>query len=126
MFTTLYENENKPNVTAHEEGELYRVVTTYGKTFELRYGYYGEKDRQNPMCDPAVIYPDFTVEPLYTDGGEPFVTMMQDACNCYKGKNKRTQDTTCEECQYFQHGEEWFGICTCAKNKKASAAKEVV
>ena len=32
------------NIQVHQEGELYRVVTTFGKTFELRYGYYDERD----------------------------------------------------------------------------------
>jgi hypothetical protein len=100
-----------------QEGELYRVVTTYEKTFELRYGYYDEKDRQSPLCEPAVIYPDFIKEPCSTDTGEPFVTMMQDACANYKSDAKPTSNTTCEECKYFKRGEEWFGICTCPENK---------
>ena len=28
-----------------KEGDLYKVITIYGKTFELYYGYYEEKDR---------------------------------------------------------------------------------
>ena len=117
MFTTLFENENIPNESEHKEGELYKVITTFGKTFELRYGYYGECDRQNPLCQPAVIYPDFIREPLFTETGEPFVTMMQDACGHYKGNTKRTPDSTCAECKHFKQGEEWFGICTCKARK---------
>ena len=118
MFTKLLGTDHILKEPKHTEGELYRVVETFGKTFELRYGYYGEKDRQNPLCEPAVIYPDFAVEPLYTDKGEPFVTMMQDACTSYKGDNEKTPDTTCDEWKYFSRGEEWFGICTNQKNKK--------
>lgn len=118
MFRTLFETDSDPKEPKPTEGELYRVVETFGKTFELRYGYYGEKDRQNPLCEPAVIYPDFEVAPLYTDDGEPFVTMMQDACACYKGGVKRTADTTCAECKHFRRGEEWFGVCTSPKKKK--------
>ncbi len=118
MFTTLFENENIQKEPEHKEGDLYKVITTFGKTFELRYGYYEECDRLSSLCKPVVIYPDFLAEPLYTDEGEPFVTMMQDACKNYKGEKKRTADTTCEECKYFKRGEDWFGICTCAKNKK--------
>ena len=118
MFTTLWGTDHTPEEPQHPEGELYRVVETFGKTFELRYGYYGERDRQNPLCEPAVIYPDFEAEPLYTDDGEPFVTMMQDACANYKGDHKKTPDTTCAECKYFSRGEEWFGLCSCLKNKK--------
>ena len=95
------------------EGDLYKIITTFGKTFELRYGFYEERDRQSPLCEPAIIYPDFIREPLFTEKGEPFVTMMQDACRYYKGSTKRTQDSTCAECKFFKHGEEWFGVCIC-------------
>ena len=39
-----------------KEGDLYAVVHTFGKTFELKYGYYDDMDRSGP---PDVIYPDF-------------------------------------------------------------------
>ena len=117
MFTTLLRAEHTQNDQSHKDGELYKVVKTFGKTFELRYGYYSEEDRQNPLCEPAVIYPDFTREPLYTDDGEPFVTMIQDACADYKGEDNKTPDSTCAECKHFKRGEEWFGVCACKKNK---------
>ncbi|MBR7117496.1 MAG: hypothetical protein IKC87_07305 [Clostridia bacterium] len=99
------------------EGDLYKVVSTYGKSFELRYGYYEECDRQSPICEPVVIYPDFQSEPVYTDGGEPFVTLMQDACVHYKGDAELCEDTSCAECRFFKSGEEWFGICTAYENR---------
>ena len=118
MLSSLFQNNIQPTKVTHKEGELYKVVTTFGKTFELRYGYYQECDRQSPLCDPVVIYPDFTKEPVYTDDGTPFVTMMQDACRSYKGDAKRTVDTTCADCKYFERGEEWFGVCRCKQRKK--------
>ena len=114
MLSSLFQNNIQPAEVTHEEGELYKVVTAFGKTFELRYGYYGECDRR---YEPNVIYPDFLSNPVYTDNGEPFVTMVQDACKSYSGKAKRTSDTTCCECKYFHNGEDWIGICTCLKNK---------
>ena len=117
MLTTLFGTDHIPKDREHREGELYRTVTTFGKTFELRYGFYEEKDRQNPLCKPAIIYPDFLKTPTFTDDGEPFVTMMQDVCASYKGKSKKTPDTSCAECEYFRQGEEWFGICTYPKNR---------
>ena len=102
----------------HAEGELYKTVELFGRTFTLYYGYYEECDRQNPLCEPIVIYPDFLREPIYTDNGTAFVTMVQDACRCFKGKAKRTPDTTCADCKYFQHGEDWIGLCTCTKNNR--------
>ena len=118
MFGRLIRNDHALEVT-HKEGDLYKIVTTFGKTFELRYGYYEECDRQSPLCKPVVIYPDFLGEPVYTDNGEPFVTLVQDACKSYKGEAKRTPNTTCEECKYFQRGEDWFGICTFSKNRRS-------
>lgn len=102
----------------HLEGDFYKKIELHGKSFALYYGYYEECDRVNPLCDPIVIYPDFLKDPVYTEDGAPFVTMMQDACDSYKGKARRNEDTTCAECKYFSRGEEWFGICTYAKNKK--------
>ena len=97
------------------EGEIYEVVNTFGKTFELKYGYYDDKDRSGP---PDVIYPDFIQEPIYTDSGEPLVTMMQDACPYYKGNVKRMDDATCGECKYVLRDKAWFGLCRCPKNKR--------
>ena len=117
MFTSLFGLNISSQEPEHKEGDLYKIITTYGKTFELRYGYYGECDRK---YEPNVIYPDFIKKPLYTDNGEPFVTMVQDVCKSYRGEAKRTPDTTCCECKYFQRGDDWIGICTCPKNKKST------
>ena len=119
LTTILKKTDPKPR-EARKEGDLYKTVTTFGKTFELRYGYYSERDRQNPICEPAVIYPDFTREPLYTDDGMPLVTVIQDACGSYRGEAKRTPDTTCAECKFLQRGEDWFGICKSPMNRKAN------
>ena len=113
-----YETDASQVECTPKEGDLYRVVVTFGKTFELRYGFYEERDRESPLCEPAIIYPDFIRDPMFTENGEPFVTMMQDACGHYKGNTKRTQDSTCAECIYFKQGEEWFGICACGKRRK--------
>ena len=117
MLKMNFEADTSQAKTTPKEGDLYKIVTTFGKTFELRYGFYEERDRQSPLCEPAIIYPDFIREPLFTDRGEPFVTMLQDACEYFKGKNKRTQDSICLECRHFGHGEEWFGICTFSESK---------
>ena len=102
----------------HTEGELYREIKLYGRTFTLYYGYYEECDRQNPLCKPIVIYPDFLTAPFYTKEGIPFATMMQDACPHFRGKGARTEDSSCGECAHFVRGEEWFGICTCPHNRR--------
>ena len=120
MLSELFENHLQRPPAPPKEGDLYKIVEVFGKAFELRYGYYDERDRQSPLCEPTIIYPDFIREPLFTENGEPFVTMMQDACGHYTGNPKRTPDSTCAECKHFKQGEEWFGICVCPKNKPSS------
>ena len=112
------ENGAPQEEAPRKEGDLYRIVTAFGRSFELRFGFYDERDRQSPLCEPAVLYPDFLKAPVFTRRGEPFATVMQDACDFYKGAPPKTPDTTCAECRYFKEGEEWFGICTCPKNRK--------
>ena len=117
MLTELWKGNASPQEAEGKEGEIYKVITTHGKTFCLRFGYYDDKDRTH---EPDVIYPDFTKEPQYTEDGEPFVTMMQDACEHYCSKRRRNDDSLCAECEYFKRGEDWFGICGCPKNKRSN------
>ena len=118
MIIKAFERYSPAGDSPPKEGELYKVVNTFGKSFELRYGYYEECDRRNPLCDPIPVYPDFIKEPMYTDNNEPFVTMMQDSCISFEGESGRTEDSTCGDCNYFKRGEEWFGICSLPCNKK--------
>ncbi|MBQ7225141.1 MAG: hypothetical protein IJX02_00900 [Clostridia bacterium] len=96
-----------------KDGDLYRVVELYGKSFELRYGYYEEYEREK--CDPVPIYPDFRKSPVYTNEGFPFVTQMQELC---QHGESRFEDGCCVDCRYFENGEELIGICKSPKNKK--------
>lgn len=98
-----------------KEGDLYKVVAVHGAVFELRYGYYDDKDRGDP---PDVIYPDFDREPLYTNEGLPFATRMQDACELYIGDRERSEDSVCGECRHFKHFEEWIGVCCHVEKRK--------
>ena len=118
MFSKIIRNDRSISRSTHTEGELYKLITVHGNTFELRYGYYEDCDRQNPLCEPIVIYPDFLKEPVYTDDGKPFVTAVQDACRYYLSETKRTPDSTCAECNCFMHCEDWLGICTHRKRQK--------
>lgn len=102
--------------SAHKEGDLYKVITAQGKTFEIYYGYYEEADRYSPYAEPVEIYPRFTEEPVYTDGGMPFVTEMQDVCRHFQGVQSR--DNTCGECAYYKKCEDLLGVCTCPYNRR--------
>ena len=108
---------------SHREGELYKTVELHGKRFTLYYGYYEECDRENPLCAPIPIYPDFLKTPVFTDGGEPFVTAIQDVCGDYKG-GRRSTDTTCADCEYFKKEEGWFGICQNPRLQRALSKNE--
>lgn len=117
MFTTLLElgTEQKPNTP--REGDLYKVIQLHGRTFEIKCGFYEECDRHARYAEPIEIYPDFVREPQYTDQGIPFITAIQNPCEQFDGE--RDENSTCEECAHYQHGEELLGICICPKNKKA-------
>ena len=103
-------------VCSHSEGELYKRLDINGCVFEIKYGYYEECDRNNPLVEPMPIYPDFIKNPVYTNEGFPFVTKMQDVCEHYKGME--IVDKGCAECEYYNHGDELIGTCTCINNKK--------
>ncbi len=119
MLSKLLTNEMPvQNVPVHEEGELYKVVDIHGVEFTLYYGYYEECDRENPLVDPMPIYPDLKANPQHTDDGQMIVTRMQDACEHYDGKY--TVDRECRSCKSFEKCAEFFGICTCSKNKLSS------
>lgn len=100
----------------HKEGELYKVIVAYGKSFPLYYGYYEERDRQSPYAEPVEIYPKFKENPVYTDEGIPFVTEMQDVCPHFSGQ--RHADSICYDCAYYKKCEELLGICTCPQNRR--------
>ena len=104
------------NDDAIAEGTLYKQLNIRGKFFEIRYGYYEDRDRNNPAIDPMPIYPDFLQQPQFTQGGFPFVTKMQDACPHYRGEASLCKE--CAECAFFHPEEDLIGICTCEENSR--------
>lgn len=103
-----------------KEGDLYRVLNVFGRSFELRYGYYDECERFSPVNEVVPIYPNFIESPLYNDEGYPFVTQMQDICEHYEGRN---DGEDCHGCMYFCHGEDLIGICSNIRRKKENRQK---
>jgi hypothetical protein len=100
-----------------QEGELYKIVTVFGKTFELYYGYYDEIERVGKYTEPIPIYPDLIQHPLYTEEGYPFATEMQDACSHFLG---RKGEESCFACRHFEKGDELIGVCKCKMRQKES------
>ena len=108
-------NRNGTEQSVPAEGDLYKRIHTDGMTFELRYGYYEERDRKNPFAEPVPIYPDFLKTPVYNDRGHPFVTDMQDTCGYYVGDDP---DAGCCGCRHYRKGEDFIGVCLCKLNRK--------
>ena len=102
--------------TVPKEGDLYKIIEVYGKTFEIRYGFYEESDRHSQFAEPMEIYPDFVEFPEYTDCGKPFITAIQTPCENFSGE--RNENSTCEECTFYKNCEELLGICLCPENQR--------
>ena len=126
MLSKLIDTEFQSERLTHKEGDLYKVITVYGKSFEIRYGYYGEEDRQNPGLEPYHIYPDFELNPEYTDDGIPFTVAWQGPCAHYKLAEgfRKHEDNGCFECKYYEKCEDLLGVCRCNSRKKAQPYKE--
>ncbi len=99
------------------EGEIFKVITLFGKSFELRYGYYEDYERESEYGEPIPIYPDFLRTPQYSKDGYPFVTQMQDKCQ--HAVTLQNGDC-CADCVYYHHGEELLGLCKCEKKRLVS------
>lgn len=89
------------------EGDLYKVVTIAGHTFELRYGYYEEHERL--ICPPVVIFPDLISDPRFCPDGHPLVTQIQDACEHYTAGSG--EENWCGGCAHFCSDQKEIGIC---------------
>ena len=117
MFTQSQAN------TPPKEGDLFKIIQIHGKTFEIRYGFYEECDRNNRFAEPIEIYPDFLKSPQFTDEGIPFITAIQNPCIHFSGQ--RDVNSTCEECAHYQHCEELLGLCTCPHNLKTHPKEDI-
>ena len=115
MFAKLLSPETDQKQSIPKEGDLFKVIRLYGKTFEIRYGYYEEQDRDYHYAEPMEIYPDFLKCPQYTEDGLPFVTAIQEPCPCFDGE--KHDNITCEECSHYLQGEELIGVCVCPANR---------
>lgn len=96
-----------------KEGDFFKTISLGGKTFDIKYGYY--EDFERDRGDPIPIYPDFAKAPEYADDGRPIVTQMQYTC---KHASIKRKDSFCVECKHFCHGEDLIGFCNLGKNKR--------
>lgn len=102
-----------------KEGELYKQLTVAGHSFELRYGYYEESERD--LCPPVVLYPNLIADPRYSAEGYPLVTHVQDAC-----EHCRTADEQeaywCSDCIHYSREHREIGVCRCEHRRNKSLA----
>ena len=101
------------------EGDLYKIIVIDGLIFEIRYGYYEEKDRYGQYNDPIPIYPDLVTSPAYNAEGYRIVTAMQDVCDHVESN---LSEGICVECRFYKHSDDLIGICKHPKNKKVGNA----
>lgn len=102
-------------VSIYKEGELYKIITVEGRSFEIRYGYYEDFERESEEVIP--IYPDFIENPVYSKDGLPFATRTQDACRHYRVREGYDGDGWCADCVYYPDEYEEIGICRCEAMK---------
>ena len=115
MFSFVLDLTEDQKIPEPKEGDLYKVITAFGKRFEIYYGYYEESDKLSPYGKPIELYPNFSEYPVYTDKGIPFVTAMQKSCKYFKGD--ASEDEICFRCTYYEKCEELLGICKCSKKR---------
>ncbi len=99
-----------------QEGDLYKVVKVGGYSFELRYGFYADFERESG--EPVVIYPDLTACKHYTKEGNMLVTAIQDPCPYYKAPQEKARDECCCDCEYYRYSGDDIGICSCSLNNR--------
>lgn len=97
-----------------KEGDIFKTIILHGKSFELRYGYYEDFERESEFGEPIPIYPDFLKSPQYSNEGYPFVTQMQEKCS---DAIIFQNGDCCTDCIYYHHGEELLGLCKCEKKR---------
>lgn len=105
----VFSQNNVPN-----EGELYLKLKVAGHDFELRYGYYEERDRSH--CPPVVIWPDLSDGSKRDRDGYPLVTQIQDPCPYYTPTGA-DRDQWCGDCVYYTGEHREIGICRCEARK---------
>lgn len=98
-----------------KEGDLFKTILLEGTTFEIRYGFYEERDRYTRYSEPMPLYPDFLRAPRFTREGVPFVTAIQDVCQHFIGE--KDPNSVCGDCAAYRHGDELIGTCACPANK---------
>lgn len=104
-------------------GDLYKVITVAGRSFEIRYMDCGDYD---PDSKGEIIpdFPFFDEQPEYTDDRYPFTNLLNDSCEHYK-TNEATPENTCRDCIYFKDAVEEIGVCRCTARRLRGVGKPI-
>ena len=113
MFSKVFDTSSSPP----KEGELFKELSVFGKSFKIYYGYYEDFEREGRYNEPMPIYPDLTKERISTDDGNLIVTAIQEVCDSFSGKKDADVDG-CIDCQFYAHCDDLFGVCLHPNQKK--------
>lgn len=100
----------------NREGDLYKVITVDGVSFEIYYGFYGDVEREH--WEPMPVFPNFKKNAVYNGDGFAFATADQDVCEHFVPKKSVSNEGWCHDCNYFHLKEEFIGVCKCPQNKE--------
>lgn len=103
------------NKSPPREGELYKTISVGGHTFEVRYGYYCESERES--VDPLPLFPDFAASPVFTESGQPLVSVVQPPCEHYCPKNEMHREDWCGDCRHYSDNTAEIALCNCQHNQ---------
>ncbi len=120
LKTERGKGRNESDMKSYREGDVYKRINMGGQTFEIRYGYYSDSERE--LGEPIPILPDFLSMPQYDTNGRPYVTYIQDPCEHYETGDGRAGDGWCADCIHYPDKSIEIGICKCRKNIYAGFA----
>ena len=107
-----------------KEGDIYKVIKIDEHTFELRFGFYADFERESG--EPVVIYPDLVNNRYYTSDGKRIVTAIQDPCNRYRVSSHTPRDECCNDCDHYKTSGDDIGLCTHPANGRQAQTGEPI
>lgn len=103
---------NKAKIPVRE-GDIYEVLSVDGRTFEIRYGYYEDFERDGSA--PIPIYPDLEKSPVYGESSKYIVTFMQEPCVHYEPRVENAEPY-CGCCKHYPNNKQMINACQCRHN----------
>ncbi len=105
------------HITNIREGDLYKLIVIEDKSFEIRYGYNADYEREN-NGEPIPVLPDLTKELHYSQSGKRIVTFVQSPCIHFEMRCSNNDNDCCGDCSYYANNKEMIAPCECVKVMK--------